>query len=577
MKFFKHRDQALRQPGLYLILVYCMIFSSYTVPNKVSVNKFGAIPNDGQNDAVQLRQAISYCKTHPGTMLYFPAGVYDFRDEKAVRLMEDVAAGRLGKDPQKTIFAPYYPHVKGLDFNGLQNIIVEAEGATLLCDGWMEPISLNNCKNIRLKGITIDYKHKPYSIGKIVDIQPTYFDALYDDAYVIDTNVTMLRITMYDMKARRYLNTEFVPPHKIVGPHKMRFFRKIDPSMLGNLLRSPRSFHFRPAILIQEAENIKLEDVIIHSQPGMGIVGHRSKNVTLTGVKVVPGAGGIQSSNTDATHFTSCIGLLRYENCQFEGQGDDGINVHNYYYGIQKAQNNSAYNLSTKGAELHAQVLDYPDVKDTLELVNRSTLAVVKKYTVKTRINNIDSLYTTVTLNEKLPADLGNYYLINVTRLPRVEIIGCNFFNNRARGILIKTRNVLIERCLIKETTGTGIHVGAEGNWHEGPASANVIIRNNRIIRCGGPGTIDRASGIAVNIQAADKTIAGLHKRLVIEGNIIEGDHAENGIYISGASNVVIRGNEISGCANPVAIHYSDDVKVYANPGVPDLVQKTVR
>ncbi|MGF7080750.1 right-handed parallel beta-helix repeat-containing protein [Mucilaginibacter sp. UYCu711] len=563
---------------LYLFLACCLICSSYTIPDKVPVSKFGALPNDGQNDAAQLRQAISYCKTHPGITLYFPPGVYDFSDEKAVQLMQDVAAGRLGKNPQKTIFTPYYPYVKGLDFKGLQNIVIEAEGATLLCDGWLEPISLNNCKNIRLKGITIDYKHKPYSIGKIVEVQPTYFDALYEDIYPVDTNVTMLRITIYDVKARRYLNTEFVPPHKIIGPHKLRFFRKIDPLMLGNLLRSPRSFHFRPAILIQEAENIKLEDVTIHAQPGMGIVGHRSKNITLTGVKVVPPAGGIQSSNTDATHFTSCIGLLRYENCQFEGQGDDGINVHNYYYGLQKSQNSSAYNLNTKGAELHAQVLDYPDVKDTLELVNRSTLAVVKKVVVKTRVNNIDSLYTTVTLNEKLPADIDNYYLINITRLPRVEIIGCNFINNRARGILIKTRNVLIERCLIKETSGTGIHIGAESNWLEGPTSANVIIRNNRIIRCGGgAGTIERTSGIAVNVIAPDKTLAGLHKHITIEGNIIEGDHAENGIYISGATDVTIRSNEISGCTKPINIKYADDVKVYANPGVPDVIQKTVR
>jgi hypothetical protein len=241
-------------------------------------------------------------------------------------------------------------------------------------------------------------------------------------------------------------------------------------------------------------------------------------------------------------------------------------------------KNGAAYNLSTKGAELHAQVMDYPDVKDTLELVNRATLALVKKYVVKTRVNNIDSLYTTVTLNEQLPADIGNYYLINITRLPRVEIVGCNFFNNRARGILIKTRNVLIERCMIKETTGTGIHVGAESNWHEGPTAANVVIRNNRIIRCGGgPGTIERTSGIIVNVVASDKTVAGLHKHIVIEGNIIEGDHAENGIYISGASHVVIRGNEISGCAMPVTIHYTDDVKVYSNWGVPDLVQKIIK
>jgi hypothetical protein len=61
-----------------------------------------------------------------------------------------------------------------------------------------------------------------------------------------------------------------------------------------------------------------------------------------------------------------------------------------------------------------------------------------------------------------LPEDLSKYYLINSSRLPKVEITGCSILSHLARGMLIKSRNVRIERNLIRETTGTGIHVGAE-------------------------------------------------------------------------------------------------------------------
>jgi hypothetical protein len=322
--------------------------------------------------------------------------------------------------------------------------------------------------------------------------------------------------------------------------------------------------------LIHQAEKILLEDVTIHSQPGMGIVGHRSNNITMVGLRVVPAPGSFVSTNTDATHFTSCTGLIRMENCQFEGQGDDATNIHNYYYSIKKSKQSGAYDLVVEAPTgTHAQVLDYPDVGDHLELVRRSSLAVVKRYVVRARTNYPAEWRTQVELDELLPPDIDTYYLINSTRLPRVEIIGCSMVSQRARGILIKTRNVLVERCLIRETTGTGIEVGAESSWHEGPPSANVIIRYNRIIRCGlGAGSQDHTSGIAVKIEAGESDVPGLHKHLLIEGNIIEDEGAERGISVSQAEDVTIRYNEISGCRRPIVVAHSNQAHVYSNSEV---------
>ncbi len=544
---------------------------------RVSVADFGAVPDDGQNDATPLREALAHCRANPGVTLYLPPGVYDFRDEKAVELMDAVMTGEIKGNPQDTIFKPYYPYVRGLDFDGGRDICVEAAGAILLCDGWMEPVSLARCKNVTLKGLTIDYKREPYSVGTVIDVQPEYFDADFDSAYPVNAHMPLCRLHFWGVTVHRMLHQEtYFPKFDVIGPQRLRIYSRMAPEMKGSRVIAVHSFHFRPAILILEAENIHIEDVTIHSQPGMGIVGHRSENITLTGLRIVPSAGHILSTDTDATHFTSCKGLIRYENCQFEGHGDDAANIHNYYYTIEKSQEGAGYDLILKGADWHAQVLDYPDVGDTLELVDRSSLAVVKTFVVRSQESNIPELRSRVTLNEVLPSNIGDYYLIDCTRLPRVEFLGCTITSNRARGILIKTRNVLIERCLIRETTGTGIHVGAEGNWHEGPTSADVTIRYNRILRCGGGAGSVGACGIAVNVTAQNDAVPGLHKHILIEGNIIEGEKADNGISISGADDVVVRYNEITGCATPVKIRYSNDVSVYSNPGVADFQAKKV-
>ena len=72
-----------------------------------------------------------------------------------MRLEEDVLAGKFGANPESVIFTPYYPYSKGLDLGGATDLTLSAEGATLLCEGWMEPLCIENCTRVKVKGLTI--------------------------------------------------------------------------------------------------------------------------------------------------------------------------------------------------------------------------------------------------------------------------------------------------------------------------------------------------------------------------------------------------------------------------------------
>lgn len=106
--------------------------------------------------------------------------------------------------------------------------------------------------------------------------------------------------------------------------------------------------------------------------------------------------------------------------------------------------------------------------------------------------------------------------------------------------------------------------------WLEGVTAADVVIRNNRIVHCGlgGPndGTIDAASGIAVHVNAVDRSVPGLHKRLLFEDNeIVGGLHA---ISIKGAEDVIVRHNtfrDLSGSA--ILVGNSRRVSAHDNQG----------
>ena len=541
---------------------------SVVVPGtRISVASFGAIPNDGQNDAPAIRKALEYCRQHPGVILYFPPGVYDFRDEEAVRLMDQAMAGKFGPDPETTLLSPYFPYARGLDFAGVSGVTVEAQGAILLFEGWMEPVSLNRCKDITIKGLTIDYKRKPYSAGKIIGVGRGFFDAAIEKQYPINPQMPVPRVMFWDPKGHRMLGEVYPDKIEILAPQTVRVFStdEIPAGAREGLVGLVHSMHFRPAVLIQEADNIRLEDVTIHSQPGMGILGHRSSNITLMGVRIVPGAGSFISTTTDATHFTSCTGLIRMENSEFEGNGDDGTNIHNYYYSVAKGKQPRLYVL-TLPVKTHAGVLDYPDVGDFLDLVKAGSLEPVKDVRVKSVRPDRDAMIVEVELDADLPEDLGDYYLINTTRLPKVEIVGCRFLSHRARGTLIKTRNVLIERNLFFENTGTAIQLAAEESWREGVPSSNVVIRNNRIVGCGrGAGGINGTSGVLVNISADKRDVPGLHRGLLIEGNIIDGEGTDKCISISQAQDVEVRYNELSGCRQPIKTDHSNGLSIHDN------------
>ena len=523
----------------------------------ISVSDFGAIPDDSVNDRTAISEALDYCKNNEVRKLIFPPGQYILEHPEAVALMNNVMDMKLGENPEKIIFSPYYKYIKGLDITGHQYLELSGNGVVLTCIGWMEPISIENSRNITVTGFTIDYLRQPHSEGKIIRLTDNYFDVEFPEEYPVTNNMAMPRIMFFDVKKDRLESESIYFPEKneLIQPQTMRIWSKIPASYLNDVALINHSFHFRPAVLIHECKDVNVIDVTIHSQPGMGIVGHRSHNILMSGLRVVPRPGRRQSTNTDATHFSSCTGYIHFKNCMFEGQGDDATNVHNYYYTITKKLENKLITRVNAPSGTHAQVLDFPDIGDTLELVYKSSLKPVTKVTVADVDTFPDKWETHIELNEEIALDLERYYLINISRLPSLHLEGCMILSHLARGILIKTRNVIIENNTIMETTGTGIQIGAEGYWHEGPGSENVLIRNNRIIRCGlGDGIQKETCGIVVSVGSPDPAKSGVHKNLTFENNIIEGENAKYGIYVTGSDNVKIRYNQISGCEVPIYV-----------------------
>lgn len=60
----------------------------------------------------------------------------------------------------------------------------------------------------------------------------------------------------------------------------------------------------------------------------MGVIASYTKDILLKRVAIAKRAGRPMSITADAVHFQTCQGHLQVQDSLFEGQGDDGLNVH---------------------------------------------------------------------------------------------------------------------------------------------------------------------------------------------------------------------------------------------------------
>ncbi|UJR16894.1 hypothetical protein I4U23_003792 [Adineta vaga] len=56
--------------------------------------------------------------------------------------------------------------------------------------------------------------------------------------------------------------------------------------------------------------------------------------------------------------------------------------------------------------------------------------------------------------------------------------------HNRARGILLETRNVAVKQCLFNRTSASAVYIQPSLLWYEGPVAYNITLTQNIYINC---------------------------------------------------------------------------------------------
>ena len=530
----------------FLLLLALFCFAANMTARRVSVAQFGAIPNDGKNDAKALRKAAKYCREHKNTTLVFPAGTYQLEDPTALDIEQRAINGALGRglEVQWNLFQPQKPYVKGLDFTGCEGLSIEAEGATLCVGGWMQVLSFIRCKDVRLQGLSITLRRPAATEGRITASTDSTFDIAFDPLlYTHIDSIVQGRYYFYS-RERQHFYYGHVGEGQLLSPGHIRFRSRSNPA-IDDVLIIRYCGHYRPCIMLLESEDISLTNVSLRSFSGMGVVGHLSSNICIDGLRVEPEPGRFSSTSTDATHFTSCSGELTIRNSFFAGNGDDCTNIHNYYWTFLPQAAERQVEIRVENADLHAQSLDIPYPGDTLRIVSRKDMSTLAEAVVAAADSSWTDWRVVVTLDKPLSGIKAEDCLMyNHSRFPRVCIENNRVAYNNGRAFLLKARDVSITGNDIGRCTLSAIKLGAELSWREAGPVEHVLVEGNNIHDTG---TSDgyRASGVMLTTEAP-QTPPHVNRNITIRGNHFQSVRPVS-ILLQDAENVSITGNTFIG------------------------------
>lgn len=480
----------MKHPFFLLFMSLSLLVSCTKSGEEVSLASFleeGVVEGDA---TLAFRHALDYCRARKAKALVIPRGTYnvfpDYAYERYAYVTNNDAS-------LKRIL---------LDLRDMHQFEVRGDSATIVLHGFMSPMFVERCSDIKVSGLNIDYERTFHSEGIIKAVGDDCVDVSFPEAYPYRVEGGKLRF--YDRQGVEYPSShmlefdavrrepayravdywtgEDVPVEELDGGIVRITCRNIKATP-GNIMVMGASNRYCPAFVLDHSEGVTLRDVNIWHAGGMGVVGQFSKDIELQRVHVVPspGKGRVVSITADATHFVHCSGFLRMLDCDFFNQIDDATNIHGIYAVVKRLLPEDRLlvtfgNGAQVGMELLEQGMD-------VEIVNKDNLMARAKAKVAS-VSRFNKEWSEVKLEGDLSAvEEGDLIVPEIS--PEVLIKGCRLGNNRARGFLLGSRkSTTIEDCFF-HTSGASILFEGDGYyWYEQAGPRNVTIRRNTFSDC---------------------------------------------------------------------------------------------
>lgn len=484
-----------------------------------------------------INKVFADLKTKQAKVLVFTPGTYHFYPENCKK-KEYYESNTTDTNPKTCAFL----------FEGIKNLVIDGRGSTLIFHGQMQPFTFDNCENITLKNVKIDWENPLIAQGEVLKITDDYIDLginhkefphrlsegkLFFNEYGGKLNAWQHTME-FDRKGRYVVEqtgdwgclgdgwnnytAETTMPGVVRLHHK--FIRKPKP---GNFLVLRHSERTHSGVFIFESKNISIKNVNIYHATGLGILAQFSEDLTFNGYRAIPNRSKNHyfGGGDDGLQVSNCKGQITVNNCEFAGLMDDPINVHGTSVQIQEII--SETKLKCKFMHHQSVGLNWGHKGDRISFIENERMNSIGFGEVAS-FERIDSEYFVLAFSSQIPKEIEvGDALENLTWSPNFTVSNSHFKSCRARGILVSTPGKVRIKNNTFESSGSAILIAGDANgWFESGAVTDVLIANNNFTELCNTSSYQFCEGIISIypiIPKLDEETPAFHKNIRIEGN----------------------------------------------------------
>jgi len=447
-----------------------------------------------------------------------------------------------------------------LELRGLRNFTLDGTGTTLVCTDWHRfALAFNDCANVTLRGLTIDYDPLPFTQGTVTaraDDGSWLEIAIHDGFPDLSDDLLHGQVRaflpdalrwrpdapdLYSKKAvaidARHARLEL---HRNAGVENVRVGDRIALNFTG-----------AGGIKFAQCENVTVEGVNVLAAPGIALICRYMKGENRFSFDIHPGpkpAGATQSrlmsSCADGFNYACARRGPVLENSHFSFMGDDSVNLHGATFIVAAQPSDREIIAGWQWTKESLPWLLQPG--DTVRRLKAGNFAIAGEAALEAfepiekpdpawkalitakgwpKATDIRGIFR-FKLREPLHVEPGDAIDIPECNSPGFRIANNEFRDHRARGVRVMSSHGVIENNLFERLKMCAITLGPEyGYWREAGWLDDVIVRNNRIVDCMlSPSQEPEAAGVISvigHIDAYAPFKAGEHanRRITLENN----------------------------------------------------------
>ncbi len=526
--------------GWFIVLIVSICYlgiEGRTFP----VSNYGAQPNDNTDDTSGIQSAINAAISHgPNNIVLFQSGTYDCSGGVTIYSATNLTV--MGQGMQQTL------------------LLVNSSSGVF----WIQ-----NSQTVMISLLAIDFDPLPFTAGYVVNVTSNYLDVQIVPPHRADVGQQVAAILRYDPTLMR----------PAIGSSAYEIYQTapansnttlVSSGILRIPLASSTAFAVGDAIVAryaftdhaidgQDLTNFTLQSITIYTSWEMGTVTLRAKGVNIIDYHVKPGAGRWLSTAEDCMHFSDTRNYINIFDSSCEAQGDDGLNVQAFYFQVTQVINSTALTI---------QEYNWPDVLNVgvgtrLEFsTSQQPFTVYGTTTVVSSSSNGPNTQLFI-FSSPINASISDWVVVADT--PLLTIRNLTVANNRARGVLLETRNIVITQSLFNQTSGPAVLFQPSLYWHEGPAALNVSLSENVYINCNEG--IAQQNGIIAFLPDPVQLVPVIYNVQITSSTFLNGQYSQHPIQCTNGGGVSINNNYFAtnSSSSIIILCNSQNISAYNN------------